>query len=255
MASWCWLLSNMLTVTTSWDDGDVLDLKLAGLLDTHHIQGTFYITKEYRKERLSDEDIKLISQRHEIGAHTLTHPDLRNLTREEKVHEIKGSRQWLEALLEKDVSSFCYPSGFFDKEDMAIVQEAGFHGARTTILGTIEPPTDPFLLPTTLQVYPMPFRKLGARGYWWGKLLQPFKERSPALRALGIPLTAFRSFEALACATFDIARTQGGVFHLWGHSWEIDKYDMWQPLRRVLSYISNRKDCQYVTNAEVIRSV
>lgn len=242
----------MLTVTTSWDDGDMLDLKLANLLDTYHIQGTFYITKEYRKERLSDEDIKIISQRHEIGAHTLTHPDLRSIAREERTHEIQGSKQWLENLLGKDVVSFCYPSGFFDTESVELVKKAGFRGARTTLLGKIEPSTDPFLLPTTLQVYPMPFRKLGPHTYWWRKLLQPFTERAPALRTLGVPLTAFRSFEALACATFDIARTRGGVFHLWGHSWEIDKYNMWQPLERVLSYINKRGDCRYTTNGEVI---
>ena len=245
----------MLTVTTSWDDGDVLNQKLAGLLDKYNIKGTFYIAKEYRKDRLSDEDIKEISQRHEIGAHTLTHPDLQNISREEKVHEIKGSKQWLEALLERDVLSFCYPSGFFDKESVELVKESGFRGARTTLLGKLERSTDPFLSPTTLQVYPMPFRKLGAHGYWWGKLLQPFTERSPALRALGVSLPSFRSFEALACAAFDIACKHGEVFHLWGHSWEIEKYNMWQPLERVFSYISKREDCQYVTNKEVMTSI
>lgn len=245
----------MLVVTTSWDDGDVLDLKLVSLLDRYNIKGTFYITKDYRKERLSDEDIKTISRRHEIGAHTLTHPDLRSCTREQKIQEIQGSKQWIETLLGKEIVSFCYPSGFFDTESVKLVQEADFRGARTTIFGKIEPPADPFLIPTTLQAYPMPFRKLGAHGYWWGKLLQPFTERASALRVLGVPLAAFRSFEALACATFDIARTRGGVFHLWGHSWEIEKYNMWQPLERVLSYISNREDCRYVTNAEVIHSV
>lgn len=245
----------MLTVTTSWDDGDVFDLKLAGLLDRYDVKGTFYITKEYRKERLFDEDIKAISQRHEIGAHTLTHSDLRKISREEKIREIEGSKEWLESLLGKEVVSFCYPSGFFDTESVELVKEAGFRGARTTQLGKIEPSADPFVSPTTLQAYPMPFRKLGAHGYWWGKLLQPFTERSPALRSLGVPLQSFRSFEALACATFDIARAQGGVFHLWGHSWEIEKYDMWQPLERVLSYISKRKDCRYIPNGEMIRSV
>lgn len=245
----------MLTVTTSWDDGDVLDLKLAALLDRYDIQGTFYITKECRKERLSDENIRTLSQRHEIGAHTLTHPDLRSCSREEKIHEIQGSKQWLESLLGKEVPSFCYPSGFFDAESVAVTKEAGFHGARTTVLGALEPSDGPFLLPTTLQMYPMPFRKLGACGYWWGKLLQPFAERASALRSLGVPLAAFRSFDALACATFDIALVRGGVFHLWGHSWEIDKYDMWRPLERVVRYISKREDCRYMTNADVIRAL
>jgi peptidoglycan/xylan/chitin deacetylase (PgdA/CDA1 family) len=245
----------MLTVTTSWDDGDILDLKLASLLEKYNIQGTFYIAKDYRKERLSDKEIKTLSQRHEIGAHTLTHPDLRTLSREEKVREIKGSKEWLEEVLGKKVTSFCYPSGFFDVEAIEVVREAGFRAARTTQLGMLELPADFFLSPTTLQVYPMPFRKLGARGYWWGKLLQPFSERAPALRALGVPLHSFYSFEALACKTFDIARARGGVFHLFGHSWEIEKYDLWQPLERVLSYIRNKQGCQYLTNEKVTHSL
>jgi peptidoglycan/xylan/chitin deacetylase (PgdA/CDA1 family) len=242
----------MLTVTTSWDDGDILDLKLASLLDKYGIKGTFYITKDYRKERLSESDIKSLSQRHEIGAHTLTHPDLRKLSREGKVREIKGSKEWLEGLLGSQVPSFCYPSGFYDAESVAVTKEAGFQCARTTELGSLGHSADSFVVPTTLQVYPMPFRKIGPHRYWWGKLLQPFHDRSPALRALGVPLASFRSFEALARATFDIALARGGVYHLWGHSWEIEKYDMWQPLERVLRYISKREDCRCITNGETL---
>src|SRR3989344_6003683 len=102
----------MLYVTTSWDDGDILDTKLAELLSRYGMKGTFYITKQYREKRLSEDEILAISKNHEIGAHTLTHPDLRKLSKEEKMREIKGSKEWLEDMLGKEVVSFCYPSGF-----------------------------------------------------------------------------------------------------------------------------------------------
>lgn len=244
----------MLTVTTSWDDGDILDKKLAELLDRYHIKGTFYITKQYRKERLSEDDIRTLSLNHEIGAHTLTHPDLTTLTFEDQLQEIAGSKQWLEEILGKEVSMFCYPSGRYNDDSIRATKEAGFRGARTVECGRIDLPQDPYQMPTTVHVYPMPFRKVDATHFWWRKLLQPFFDRSPALRTLGVSFFAFRSFEVMACAAFDIARTHGEVFHLWGHSWEIEKYDMWKELEYVLQYMSNAKDCRYVTNGEIIKT-
>jgi len=52
---------------------------------------------------------------------------------------------------------------------------------------------------------------------------------------------------------FDIAREkEDAVFHLWGHSWEIEKYDMWKKLEKLLQHISNRKNCVYLSNSELI---
>ncbi len=239
-------------VTTSWDDGDVLDEKLAALLDTHGLKGTFYIAQNYRPMRLSDDSIRMIGSRHEIGAHTLTHPDLRKISNEEKIREIAGSKEWLEKLLQREVPMFCYPSGHLDLEAEAAARQAGFRGARTTQLGEIKIAENPFQMPTTLQVYPMPFRKKNKTQYVWRDLLGPLRERAPALRALGVSLPSFRSWEALARATFDIAHERGEVFHLWGHSWEIERYDMWNELDQFLAYIAHRTDCRYVTNFELI---
>ncbi len=245
----------MLIVTTSWDDGDTLDERLAALLDRYEVKGTFYITRSYRPNRLSDTAIQTLAKLHEVGAHTLTHPDLRKISRENKRKEIAGSKNWLEDLIGKEVPMFCYPSGFFDDETTAVVQESNFKGARTTEFGKLSVPEDLFRMPTTLHVYPMPFRKRDVHSYYWGKLLQPFFQRAPAFRKLDVPLSAFRSWEVLARATFDIALAKGQMFHLWGHSWEIEKYDMWEPLERVLRYISERDNCRYVTNGEMLKNL
>jgi hypothetical protein len=48
---------------------------------------------------------------------------------------------------------------------------------------------------------------------------------------------------------FDEVLAKGGVFHLWGHSWEVDKNNDWYALRRVLDYISQRPEVTYLANS------
>ena len=75
-------LSKNLIVTTSGDDGNEYDEKLASLLTKYNIKGTFYITKNF-KNRLSEEKIIELSRNHEIGAHTLNHPILTEIPNKE----------------------------------------------------------------------------------------------------------------------------------------------------------------------------
>ncbi|MDP3763171.1 MAG: polysaccharide deacetylase family protein [bacterium] len=236
----------MLKVTTSWDDGDILDKHLSDLLLRYGLKGTFYISKNYRAQRISDQNIKNISKYHEIGAHTITHPDLRACSSEQKRSEIKGSKQWLEELLGSEVKMFCYPKGFYNNSVVECVKEADFVGARTTELGALTN-SNPFLIPTTIQVYPFPFRR------YLGKFLQPYKQRAPALKALGVPILSMYSWLNMSKTVFDIALERGEVFHLWGHSWEIEKYGMWNELEKFLQYIESRKNCVYLTNSELLK--
>lgn len=242
----------MLKVTTSWDDGDILDKRLSSLLEHYDIKGTFYISKNYRKERMPEEDIKNINKFHEIGAHTMTHPDLRALTPLEQEKETEESKEWLEKVLGTEVKMFCYPKGLYNTSAVSVVKDAGFLGARTTKLGEITLLSDPYLIDTTIQVYPFPFRKLDKKKYYLRKLLQPYTQRAPSLRVLGVSTFLMYSWLSTAKATFNTALKNGEIFHLWGHSWEIDKYDMWDELEKFLQYISNRKNCIYLTNSELL---
>jgi peptidoglycan/xylan/chitin deacetylase (PgdA/CDA1 family) len=67
----------------------------------------------------------------EIGAHSVTHPPLPLLGREEKRAEILGSRHACEAILGNSVPAFAYPFGDYDEECVAVVGEAGFAFACT----------------------------------------------------------------------------------------------------------------------------
>jgi len=63
------------------------------------------------------------------------------------------------------------------------------------------------------------------------------------------------SWRNFAFAMFDRAYyADGGVFHIWGHSWEIEKYKMWDELKNVLEYISKHNGVDYLTNGQIIKN-
>ena len=62
----------------------------------------------------------------EIGAHTMTHPDLTRLTHQEQIEEIVASKDSLENLLGEELTSFAYPFGRVDRSSHIITQKAGF---------------------------------------------------------------------------------------------------------------------------------
>jgi peptidoglycan/xylan/chitin deacetylase (PgdA/CDA1 family) len=62
-----------------------------------------------------------------IGAHTISHPKLDTLTREQQYHEIASSKQELEKWLGHDVYHFSFPHGAHNADTLSICRELGFH--------------------------------------------------------------------------------------------------------------------------------
>ena len=78
---------------------------------------------------------RLLAAGWELGAHTLTHPDLRTLDDARLAHEIAGSRAEIVERFGVPVDFFCYPAGRYDGRVIAAVRAAGFLGATTTVEG------------------------------------------------------------------------------------------------------------------------
>ncbi len=240
-------------VTTSWDDGDALDNKVLDLLDKYDLKGTFYIQKKLWHKESSADLIKKISEVQEVGAHTLNHARLDKISPDAAYEEISGSKRYLEDIIDKKVEMFCYPGGFYNAEIKKMVKEVGFLGARTTKRFDICPPTDPFEWGTTAQIYPYPFSKKDK--FLSKNILNPLKENFDGLRKYNLPLKAYFSWSGLIKAIFEVVNQNGGIFHLWGHSWEIEKYKMWSDLTAILKHISNRNDFKYLTNSQTLLSI
>lgn len=227
-------------VTTSWDDGHVLDLKVSGLLKKYGLTGTFYISPEDRElpqtKRLSKDQVLELSKNFEIGAHTITHPRLSSITDIEAEFEITSSKKTLENWLGQEVFSFCYPGGDFHEAHKKIVKAAGFKLARTVSRFTTSIGEDYFAIPTTVHAY-----------RHWSDVLPIFRQGG-----LANFFKYYLNWDELAISLFEKTYKEGGVFHLWGHSWEIEKNHDWERLEKVFRHISNRPNVVYLTNGKML---
>lgn len=234
-------MKKQVIVTTSWDDGHKLDLKLAKLLKKYGIKGTFYIAPSNRewdeKDLLSNSEIKHLSQDFEIGAHTLTHPAMTKINYDEAEQEVLESKEYLEKLTGKRIVSFCYPRGKHNPAIQEMIQQAGFTSARTVERHSFTFPDNRFVCDTTIHTYKhySDIFKI-ARFSRWNPLV--FMENM--------------NWECLAKRMFDRVMEKGGLYHLWGHSWEIDKNKDWNRLKNVFLYIGGRSGVRYLENKEVI---
>lgn len=243
-------------VTTSWDDGNKLDIKLAELLDKYRLKGTFYIPQTYERRTLSEKELKDLGQNQEIGAHTVSHAVLTRLNEGEAKKEIFESKKYLENLLGKKIKMFCYPKGELNREIKNLIRESNLLGARTTENFQVKPPKDFFEFGTTLQVYPFPFRKKDANHYHLSRcLLEPLQQKIKPILNLKLSFNSIFNWQNLAKNLFDYTLKNGEIYHLWGHSWEIEKYGMWQELEEILDYIAGRQNVLYLTNSQVLENL
>jgi peptidoglycan/xylan/chitin deacetylase (PgdA/CDA1 family) len=237
-------------VTTSWDDEDRSGLKVADVLNRHGLCGTFYVPtgRLGRDPFFTAADLRTLSVAgFEIGAHTVSHAILTEVAPEELVHEVGDCKVALQQILGTEVTMFCYPKGRFNAEVVCAVDHAGYRGARGTQMLISSTAFDCFAIPTTVQAYPhrrsnyvRNLIRLGA----FGALVQSVPD-----------LIGFDGWLELGKKTFDRVLRQGGVWHLYGHPWEIEKLGLWGQLEEMLQYVSNRSGVQYVTNGQLLESV
>ena len=83
----------------------------------------------------------------EIGGHTVTHPCLPRLDRQEQAGEIVDNKIRLETLLDQPLRHFAYPHGQFNHDTIALLREAGYHSACTTSAAAVTAPAEVFRLP------------------------------------------------------------------------------------------------------------
>jgi peptidoglycan/xylan/chitin deacetylase (PgdA/CDA1 family) len=232
-------------VTTSWDDGDSTDLKLARLLQSRGVGGTFYIPINYRERPLDHSQLRsLASEGFEIGAHGYSHKLLRRLPPEQLLREISPCRPILEDIIDREVRMFCYPGGRYDASVVRALQGAGYWGARTVRMLTTRPTFNAFAMPTTLQIFPHPRLTY---------LKHVARERTlESAHTFVVQMSRLESWLELAKRLFDEVLEWGGIWHLYGHSWEVERLGLWEDLCEILNYVSRRDGVRYVQNCGLV---
>ena len=234
-------------VTTSWDDGDRADVRVAELLRSKGVPGTFYvpITPYNGRPALSHADLRSLSaEGFEIGAHGFSHRHLWGLDPEELANEIDRCKPILEEILGTEVRMFCYPRGRYDANAVRALEAAGYSGARTVRMLTTSLEFKPFEMPTSLQAFPHPssnyFKNVARAGFRGTQLCLANSLRLGNWVELGKRL-------------FDSVLESGGVWHVYGHSWEIDQLNLWSGLEQLADYVGGHQGVLYIPNCELLR--
>jgi peptidoglycan/xylan/chitin deacetylase (PgdA/CDA1 family) len=248
------LMKRVAYITTSWDDGHPLDFRVAELLARYGLQGTFYVPRSSEFGTMTAAQLRELSGTFEIGGHTLRHVVLTRAAPEQARQEITDCKAWLEESTGRPCSMFCPPRGKHTGRHLAMIRQAGYLGVRGTELLSLDAPrplaprraAGLLMLPTTVQAHPHGLlayaRNLGRRA---------------AFRNLYLFLAHGRTTDwtRLARSLLAHALESGGVFHLWGHSWEIEQSGQWRQLEetlRLLGQFTSR--AAVVSNGELCRA-
>jgi peptidoglycan/xylan/chitin deacetylase (PgdA/CDA1 family) len=233
-------------VTISVDDGHPADLRMADLLDKYKLKATFYIpAANPEREVIGKEEIVELSRHFEVGGHTMSHLSLKSMANEQAWLEISTCKKWLEDLSGREVYSFCYPQGKFDKRTAKLVEQAGFAGARTCLFNLNDFPHDPFMWGVSTHAYSHPAHiqvrhaliEKNFRGVW--NYLTRYK--------------GITDWSSHFLFSLDSVCKNGGIAHLFLHSWEIDQLGKWKEVENVFARISEYKTMLRVTNGELFR--
>ena len=233
-------------ITTSWDDGHPLDLRVAELLAECGLAGTFYVPRSSQRPVMNSSQIRNLSKWFEIGAHTLDHLAIDRLSDFDASAQLAGSREWIEGVTGRSCHLLCFPGGRFRRRQLQLVSQAGFQAARTVELLSIAKPSlvsGLHIIPTTIQAFPH-----GAFAY-----ARNAAKRFSTAHFASVPVAIHsKGWTFLAEEMLNRAINEGGVFHLWGHSWEIEEQGEWENLERLLKMMSScRKHSKSVTNGEL----
>jgi len=234
-------------LTTSSEDGHPLDQRLADLLEQYGLPATFYVPVENGGQPLlAGAALRGLAARgFEIGGHTYHHTRLLNVPLSGAEAEIASGKAALEDQLGAPLQSFCYVGGQHSPALAALVQAAGFAGARTSVryrLWRPAPRANRYAVPTTLQARPLTRREDALQLLWsrnYGGLLEAVTGSA-------------RDVAGTARRWLARAERAGGVWHLWGHSWEIEKFGLWNELEAIFALAAQTQGrARWLTNGQL----
>jgi peptidoglycan/xylan/chitin deacetylase (PgdA/CDA1 family) len=120
-------------------------------------------------------------------------------------YEITESKKLMEKITGKRVDSFCYPRGYANERIINIVKKY-YREARNTGVGNIQRPKAKHWITPTVHVAGIKRKEYEGKNW----------------------LTEAKELLKLAKEKPD------SVYHIWGHSWEIERYNAWEDLESLL---------------------
>jgi len=231
-------------LTISVDDGHPTDFKSAEFLVRYGLKATFYIpARNPEREVISEGQVREIAVNFEVGSHTFNHRPLTHASREVARSEIEDGKKWLENATGTEAVAFCYPQGKFNSDTLELVRGAGFRGARTCMFNLSGYPGNPFLWGVSTHAY---YHSIPIQ------IRHAFLERNfRGVLNLAVVHRLEKDWAKHFLHAVEFVEQNGGVAHLYFHSWEIDEQNQWSKLDNLLKEISERRTLIPATNGEL----
>lgn len=212
----------------TYDDGVTQDVRFVQLLNRYGLKGTFNLNSALMEngfawthetglivKRMMPCDIGSLYAGHEIASHTLTHPYMDSLAKEEILYELTQDKVNLEKLFGMEIKGFAVPFHYYSELIASCVQECGFAYARISEESYSFAPQDDY--------------------YNW-------------------KATVFHGCDNLEDWTrqFLDATDELALFQIVGHSYDLDVEDKWELMEHVFDLISKENDILPMTTIEII---
>lgn len=204
----------------TWDDAAREDLRVAELMARYEVPTVFYwpcaLGKSENmkgvKKFLTLRECKEIAKSFTVGSHSYSHKHLKRkvLSVPQAEFEIFESRRFWQDETGQAVDTFCYPRGRFDPEYKEMVARAGYSSARGVGVGSLDVGADPYYRSTTVHV------GIGRREYGGLSWLEYARSMVRVAEGMVDP-----------------------VFHMFGHSWEIEGRGEWGNLESFLKELKS----------------
>jgi len=135
-------------VVLTFDDGHISNYKLAfPILMNFNFVATFFVIPEFLSQKgyiTRQQILEMYEQGMKFESHSLTHPYLLSLTKEEIILELRKSKEKIEEIINSDINHFSVPYGFYNKYLVRCVNNAGYKSLVTEDFGYYKPKKDSF---------------------------------------------------------------------------------------------------------------
>lgn len=233
---------------TSWDDGSPHDARLAEMLAAYGLKGTFFVPINNMEGRpvMGADTIRELDSHFEVASHTRDHQYLTTIEQGAASRQVRDGKVMLEDMLGHAIPGFAYPGGKYTPAVISLLPELGIEYARTVENLCYSRGTDQYRIPTTLQFYPHRPIVYAKNFLRYGGSM----EKIPALYQAFSSASLNRRLIAMARYCSD----HNAFFHLWGHSWEIDEFNLWGDLANFFDYLTRSQEIEPLTIYEAFKA-
>ena len=212
----------------TYDDGVLQDVRFVELLNQYGLKGTFNLNSALMKnefewvhekgcvvKRLKTDVVKSLYAGHEVASHTLNHPYMHGLSKEEIMWELSQDKRNLEELFGEEIKGFAVPFDYYSDLIAECVKECGFAYGRISEMSYSFRPQNDY--------------------YRW-------------------KATVFHCEECLEELTQQFIETEEelALFQIVGHSYDLDTENMWERMENIFQVISGQDDILPMTTIEII---